>query len=340
MTSITITAAALKKIKAQAQHFGFDDCGFVFDLRPKHPDYFLQWLKDGKHASMTWLEKNTALRLDPAAIEEGMNAALVVVRNYNHHQGHKELAVARYAWGEDYHHELRRDLDAFSENLQGDLGSTFRFRRFVDTGPILERDLAEKAGLGWVGKNTCVISEELGSFVFIGVMLCNLDCNESENPVLDQCGACSLCIDSCPTQALTPYQINASRCLAYHNIEHRGERDQKYWGVLGDHLVGCDICQEVCPWNQKAPLTQRAAEFENTEFKLEDLLQLNPSQYRKQFGKTAISRIRYEDFMRNVFLLIAKQKRKDLLNAVIAWKKKNSKRVLAEWDYCVRELKR
>lgn len=331
------------RIIQKSSALGFDALGFVNDLKPAHSDYFLAWLRQKKHAHMTWLEKHADKRLSPEKIFPGVRSAIVALVNYHHRPPKKDFAVARYAHGEDYHIWFKNMLEELAVFIQQEAGGGFLWRSFVDTGPLLERDLAAKAGLGWIGKNTCLINEELGSFAFLGVILTNLEFSASQ-PSFDQCGTCSLCIDSCPTQALEEYRLDAGKCLAYHNIEKRGKRDERYWASLENHLVGCDICQDVCPWNQKAPLTRRQVWLDNfSDYTLgdfEEILRMSRAQYQKKFRTSAISRIRYDDFMRNVFVVIANLKRCDLLSEVMAWRERHKELDMEEWEYCAGELKK
>lgn len=338
-----IESAVLQKICQKAAEIGFDAMGFTKKFVPEHKEYFLDWLKSGKQAEMGWLAKNLDKRIQPDRIFEDTRSVIVLATSYKHNKNDgKEFKIARYAHGEDYHRWVKGRLEKLAACIREEIDPQFKWRSFVDTGPVLERDLAAKAGLGWFGKNACLLNDELGSFIFLSVIFCNLDLPESE-PVPDQCATCNLCIDSCPTDALTEYQLDARKCLAYHNIEKRGERDSKYWQALGNQLVGCDICQEVCPWNQKSSMT-RNQDWVNgfNDYGIHDLsdfLKMTKSQYRKRFSKTAISRIQYEDFMRNVFLVIANMKKGELIEEVMVWRERNVGLELEEWRYCVEKLR-
>jgi epoxyqueuosine reductase len=338
-------SAAAEKIRTQALALGFTLCGVTPLLPPRHADYLTTWFKEKKFADMRWLAQHQDKRLDPARIMPGARSAIVVAANYHHDEAQPltGAAVARYARGQDYHLWLKEGLTRLATALPGICGADVRSRCFVDTGPVLERDLAAQAGLGWIGKNTCLINEEIGSFLFLGVILSDVEFVASA-PAADACGRCRLCVDACPTGALTPYQMEPEKCLAYQNIERRGERAQQYWRELGDHLVGCDICQEVCPWNHeiKAPVAvawqQGFAAFDATSW--QELVGMTRGAYRRKFSASAISRIRYEDFMRNVFLALARHKRRELLPAVLVWQKNHPGLKLAELSYCVEELQR
>jgi epoxyqueuosine reductase len=247
-------------------------------------------------------------RLAPQLLLEDCRSALVLAVSYAHEPPPRDWKLARYAHGEDYHRWMKKMLEDLALAIRERLGEGFQWRGFVDTGPVLERDLAAKAGLGWIGKNTCLINEGLGSYLFLAVMLTNLDLSfalpEKSALSLNQCASCRLCLEACPTQALTPYQLDASRCLAYHNIERRGAADPDIAEKMGAWVVGCDICQEVCPWNQRgtaeAPLFWREGFARFDLGGLQDLLALDEASYRKKTRDSAISRIKFTDFQRNV----------------------------------------
>jgi len=330
-----------QQIQEKAYALGFDAVGVTRNFVPEHKEYFLNWLKTGKNAEMAWLAQNVDKRIQPDKILEETKSVIVLATSYKHNQGKdKDFKIARYAHGKDYHHWIKDRLEELAGYIRDEVDAQFKWRSFVDTGPVLERDLAVKAGIGWVGKNSCLIHEELGSFIFLSVLFCNLELPESQ-PVTDQCATCTLCLDSCPTDALTEYQLDARKCLAYHNIEKRGERDRGYWQPMGNQLVGCDICQEVCPWNQKAEETRNLSWLDGFQefnrYDLGDFLKLSKTQYRKRFSQTAISRIRYEDFMRNVFLVIGNLGKKELLGDVMAWRERNGS--VGELEYCIELLK-
>ncbi len=329
----------ITSIQNQAVELGFDIVGFTADFSPKYKEYFLSWLHEGKHADMNWLNNNQNLRCEPNTILENTKSVILFALSYNHDSfENKDYKIARYAFGKDYHHWIKDKLVQLGSFIQNKIDPEFQYRAFVDTGPVLERDLATKAGLGWIGKNTCLINKKLGSYVFLSVMFCNQDFTESKSSS-NHCGSCQRCLDICPTKALSPYKIDASKCLAYQNIERRGERDRKYWDKMGEWLVGCDLCQDVCPWNEKAPQTRCQTWLdsiqENQHGSLSDLLDLDEVKYKEKFKKTPLSRIHYHDFMRNVFIVIANSKKKELLKGVLTWQKRNPDQNLAELERCL-----
>ncbi|EKD52402.1 MAG: iron-sulfur cluster binding protein [uncultured bacterium] len=336
-----MTADLKRQIQFLANDHGFDACGFTNVLEPEHRDYFLSWLKAGQHADMRWMERGCDKRLNPRLLMEGATSAIVLLASYQHSANQSDYRLARYAWGRDYHLWLRQKADELALGIKKRFCPDLLYRVFVDTGPILERDLACKAGLGWIGKNTCLINPRFGSFVFIAVILTNLDLSADET-IKDHCGRCDRCVSACPTQALKPYQLNASLCLAYHNIEKRGEREPVIRDKMGDRLVGCDLCQEVCPHNKSKPETnivEWLATFDQYQLgSLGDLLSLSEHDYELKTRDSALSRLKYFDFMRNVFIVIANAARTDLLNEVCAWQLRHPTMLMSECVACAQKL--
>lgn len=248
-------------LEAYITQIGIDLARVIPLVEAPHFAFFENWLAQGYGKGMPYLARRAAERRDVRTLMPDAESMIVAAMNYKQDEGacrdfHEKrgFRVAQYAWGEDYHTVFKAKLTALAEALKTPFPD-LRYRVYVDTGPILERDYAALAGLGWIGKNTCLINIQKGSYVFLGVILVNLSCAETVAPAVDHCGHCRLCIDACPTDALRePYTLDATRCISYWTIEHRGEfsSDTPSWQ---DWLFGCDICQEVCPWNRKAPTT-------------------------------------------------------------------------------------
>jgi epoxyqueuosine reductase len=267
-------------IGEQARAIGFDLCGVV--PVPSSPDSFdelqhlPEWLARGHAGEMDYLYDPR--RADPALAMDGARSLIVVALNYNSAQPYSTQAAAgfhddtcsprgwisRYAWGEDYHEVLGEKLDLLLAAMRAQWPEPFQARAYVDTGPVIERVAAKYAGLGWLAKNTCLINQDLGSWLFLGVIIATLDLGPSvapqESPAPDRCGTCTLCLDACPTQAFpAPYVLDARRCISYLTIELRTAIPEDLRPALGSAVIGCDICQDVCPWNRKSPLTTLAA---------------------------------------------------------------------------------
>jgi epoxyqueuosine reductase len=248
-------------VKAKAADFGFDVCG----IAPAEPfdglNRLTEWLARGHGGEMFYLERSVAKRLDPRLVLEGARAIVSCAVVYNTERPYSNTlprdhaAVARYAWGDDYHVVLDRRLQAFEAWMRQEAGEGFLSRRYVDTGPLSEKAIAARAGLGWIGKNTCLINQQLGSWLFLGEIITNAPL-APDAPVLDRCGTCTLCLDACPTGALTgPYVLDARKCLSYLTIEHRGDLPAGAAGAIANHVYGCDVCQDVCPWNRRAAVS-------------------------------------------------------------------------------------
>jgi len=253
------TAQLIKKLAAAV---GFDRCGIAKVEPIGRGEYLKEWLRQGHAGSMDYLHRNLNIRLDPAQILPKARSAIVVALNYKQSPPPVETdrdaprgRVAMYAWGEDYHGVLRDKLRSLVDRLRAALPDPFETRICVDTAPIVERELAAAAGIGWIGKNTLVLHQDLGSYFFLGVIITTLE-SQLDEPAEDHCGSCTACLDACPTQAFpTPYQMDASRCISYLTIEHRGDISKPFQGMMKEWVFGCDVCQEVCPFNRHAPAT-------------------------------------------------------------------------------------
>ena len=248
-----LTAA---RVKQQAAAVGFDLCGIAPAAAHPQLTFLRQWLDRGYAAEMGYMHRSAERRADVRAILPSARTVIALATIYNTDRPYSienadttRAAIARYAWGDDYHAVIGARLDALLGWLRHAAGDVFEGRAYVDTGPVQERLYAQHAGLGWVGKNTCLIHPEKGSWLFLSEIICNLAL-EVDSPGLDQCGSCTLCLDACPTGALVaPRQLDSNRCLSYLTIELKGSIPDAARDTIGEHAYGCDICQEVCPWN-------------------------------------------------------------------------------------------
>jgi epoxyqueuosine reductase len=241
-------------IKQQAAALGFTATGIARLDRNPHAAELDRWLADGHAGTMTYLNRQAEKRKDPRAIMHGAKAAVVTLTNYFHsarspHPEPRVPRVAQYAWSSDYHDVLGERLEQLATSIRELIpGSTTRC--YVDAGPVPERELAQLAGLGWIGKNMMLINPEIGSFTFIGVVLTDADLEPDQPFDADRCGTCTRCLDACPTQAFVgPRDLDARACISYLTIEHRGVFSQQQRAQVGDWVFGCDVCQDVCPWN-------------------------------------------------------------------------------------------
>jgi epoxyqueuosine reductase len=243
-------------VRRQAAAAGFDLCGIApADSLPELA-FFREWLDRGCAGEMHYLHRTADRRMDVRNVLPSARSVIVLGTVYNVDRPYSNersvagrAAVARYAWGDDYHTVIQDRMAALSGWLRAEAGPDYEERAYVDTGPVQERVYARHAGLGWIGKNTCVINESLGSWIFLSVIITSLAL-ECDTPALDQCGTCARCIDACPTGALVePYVLDATRCISYLTIELKGPIPERQRDDVGSHAYGCDICQEVCPWN-------------------------------------------------------------------------------------------
>ena len=241
-------------IKQRAEELGFSAVGIARLDRNPHAAELDRWLADGHAGTMTYLNRQAEKRKDPRKVFPGAVSAVVTLTNYYHGSEHPGLPpgvskVAQYAWSSDYHDVLGKRLERLAEAIEL-LAPNSQTRCYVDAGPVPERELAQLAGLGWIGKNMMLIHPEIGSFTFIGVVLTDADLEPDLPFDADRCGTCTRCLDACPTQAFVgPRNLDARACISYLTIEHRGPFEASQSAQVGDWLFGCDVCQDVCPWN-------------------------------------------------------------------------------------------
>ncbi len=276
-------------------------------LDDAHAELFAQWIERGHHATMGYLAKNVATRRSPVARFPWAKSAVVILVPYASERpaapaGALSHHLARYALGDDYHDVLDGILQAFEAELKR-VAPEAKSWRYVDTGPLSDRSLAAQAGLGWIGKNGMLIDEEIGSYVFIGTLLTSLENDIAAAEVADRCGTCTRCIDACPTNAILPDRTVASeQCISYATIEHRGPLDAQLAGHLHGNAFGCDICQEVCPWNEHPaephPAFEARAEYRATP--LTDLLRFAQADFSVLFRRSAVKRAKLAGMQRNV----------------------------------------
>lgn len=299
-----------------ARELGFDSCRVGTCSPPAHANEFERWLKEGAHGEMEYMARADEKRRDPQNILPGAKSIIVLALNY--FQGveadvspaNKAAAstaattstgrIARYAWGDDYHDVVAAKLDRIDVFLREFGGQQ---KCYVDTGPILERDHAAKAGIGWHGKSTMLIDEKLGTWFFLSEILTTLELPPDE-PARDRCGTCERCITACPTGAITaPHKLDARRCISYLTIELKSSIPLELRSLIGDRIFGCDDCLDACPWNRFAQVSHEsafAARRSTTAFSLRDYLALGEAEFRNLFRNSPIKRIKRRGFLRNV----------------------------------------
>lgn len=297
-------------IKSQGRTLGFDLVGIATASPSDFRDYLQQWLGTAQHGEMSWLAKRFEERTDPATYLPGAKSVICVAINYHVPLQATESAgmqgrIARYALGDDYHALIKQRLFKLADWLRTQVGCETRVA--VDTAPVMEKDLSARAGVGWVGKNTCLINENIGSWLLLGEILTTLEL-PPDQPGVDRCGTCTRCLDACPTGAITaPYQLDARKCISYLTIEHRCEINPALASQIGDWLYGCDICQDVCPWNGRAPAATDPAlqpRFPTGKLDVQEVLRWSPDEYRQNLRGSAMKRVKLPILQRNARIVL------------------------------------
>ncbi|MCA1747735.1 MAG: tRNA epoxyqueuosine(34) reductase QueG [Bacteroidales bacterium] len=297
-------------IKNEALRLGFSACGFSkAEFLPEDADRLRKWLDNGYHGSMHYMENHFEKRTDPSKLVEGAKSVVSLLMNYYTDERQKDpdaQVISKYAYGIDYHFVMKDKMKSLHRFIQENFGQA-EGRVFVDSAPVLDRTWAVKAGLGWIGKNSNLINRDLGSFVFIGELILDLELEYNTIPESDFCGDCTMCIDACPTDAILPGRtIDSNRCISYLTIENREQIPDTFRGKLENRAFGCDICQDVCPWNRKATPHQveelqpnpRLLEMEKTDWQ-----QLEKTDFNKLFKSSALKRAGYKGLKRNIEFL-------------------------------------
>ena len=308
----TPSASLELRIKQRALELGFDPVG-VTTLGPVESyGAFAAWLEKGYAGEMSYLARGAEKRRDTRSPFPAARSAIVVGLDY----GGKQPAgsIARYARGDDYHDVMLGRLTGLHRWLERECGRTVSGKAYVDTGPILERDLAQRAGLGWIGKNTMLINPGRGSFFFLGALLVDLELEADPPFQADRCGTCTRCLDACPTDAfVAPRVMDATRCISYLTIEHRTDIAAELQPLIGELLYGCDICQDVCPWNVRFARElgdpALAARPENVDPDPAGLLTLSDDEFHERFRRSPIKRARKSGLTRNAAIVVANRKR-------------------------------
>jgi epoxyqueuosine reductase len=301
------------RIKEQARALGFDLVGIARATAADGFERLGAWLARGYAGEMTYMSRHAEARQHPSSILTDVRSVVMVAMNYfpGESEPGRLLAgkVARYARGRDYHEVLREQLGKLLAWVQGEVpGCTGR--GVVDTAPLLERDFARRAGLGWFGKNTMLLNKRLGSYFFLGALLLDLELAADAPHRSDHCGTCTACLDACPTQAFAgPGWLDSRRCISYLTIELRGPIQEEWRNLLGEWVFGCDVCQEVCPWNHKAPVAANSG-LERTDLEQLDLpalLGMSEPAFRQRFRGTAMMRAKRRGLLRNAAIILGNQ---------------------------------
>jgi epoxyqueuosine reductase len=307
---------ALKQaLKSEATRLGFGACGVATAGRVPHAAYFLHWLEEGCHGDMAWMARDPERRLELERVLPGVRSVVLVALNYYQPAEPGLGRMARYALGKDYHDWMEPRLEELAAFLARHGGVQ---KAYVDTGPVLEKSWAAQAGFAWQGKSTMALHPRLGTWFFIGTLLTTLAL-PPDPPLKDHCGRCTLCIDACPTGAITgAYQLDARRCIAYLTIEHKGPIPEVFREAIDDRLYGCDECLEVCPWNRWAVATRESHFQEIVRPDLRTMLRWNESEFRAHFRGSPVLRLKLERWKRNVSVVLGNRGNADDLPALEA----------------------
>lgn len=295
-------------IKSEAERLGFMSCGISpAGFLEKEAPRLEQWLQEGRHGNMQYMENHFDKRLDPTKLVDGSKSVISLLLNYfpEESQTTDTYKISKYAYGTDYHFIIKDKLKSLMHFIQETIGEVDG-RAFVDSAPVLDKAWAAKSGLGWIGKNSNLISKQVGSFFFIAELIVDLEL-EYDTPVTDHCGSCTACIDACPTQAIVePHRVDGSKCISYFTIELKEELPQDMKGKFQDWMFGCDICQDVCPWNRfskphKEPLFDPHPDL--LSMTKGDWQEITEDVFRKVFKKSAVKRTKYSGLTRNLEFL-------------------------------------
>jgi epoxyqueuosine reductase len=311
-------ASLSDRIKEKSRELGFHKTGIVRAVRlPEEENHLRRWLAENYHGEMRWMEREPEKRADPELLFPGAKSIVVVALNYftphEHEESESKGKVSRYAWGDDYHDVLKeklRELLAFIKSED----ETAEGKICVDTAPIMDKVWAARAGLGWIGKHSNLITKEYGSWVFLGEILLNLELEYDTETISDHCGTCTACLDACPTDAIiAPYVVDSRKCLSYATIELRSpDFPEEIVKDLNGWLYGCDICQDVCPWNRfEKPTEEKRFEPRagNVTADLDEILSLSPELYAERFRRSAMKRTKLAGLKRNALALKKSRKK-------------------------------
>jgi epoxyqueuosine reductase len=292
-------------IKTEAKHLGFLSCGvskagFLEEEAPR----LEKWLNQNRHGEMQYMENHFDKRLDPTKLVEGSKSVISLLLNYfpSEQQNPDSYKISKYAYGTDYHFVIKDKLKSLLHFIQEEIGEVHG-RAFVDSAPVLDKAWASRSGLGWIGKHSNLLTQKVGSFYFIAELIVDLEL-EYDTPVTDHCGTCTACIDACPTEAIVePYVVDGSKCISYFTIELKNEIPGEFQGKFDEWMFGCDVCQDVCPWNRfskphREPLFDPHPEL--LSFTKKDWEEITEDVFKKVFQKSAVKRAKLSGLKRNI----------------------------------------
>lgn len=294
-------------VKAEAKRLGFDYCGISkAEFLPEEAERLERWLKSGMQGEMAWMENHFDMRVDPTKLVPGAKSVVSLLLNYFPGQQQEDPSapkISKYAYGEDYHFVIKRKLKELLDSIQEKIGRSVGGRAFTDSAPVMDKVWARKSGLGWTGKHSNLLNREMGSFFFIAELIIDLEL-VPDVATGDFCGTCTKCIDACPTDAIVaPYVVDGSKCISYFTIELKGAIPQEQQGKFGEWVFGCDICQDVCPWNRFAKPHNEPAFDPHPELlsmKQKEWTELTEEVFQQLFKKSAVKRTKFEGLKRNI----------------------------------------
>ncbi|MGB0578997.1 MAG: tRNA epoxyqueuosine(34) reductase QueG [Limisphaerales bacterium] len=334
-----------ENIRDRARQLGFDDCRFTTAAPPDHGDAYQHWLDEGRHGELGWLERNAHKRLDPTEIVPGAKSIICLTSSYSGDTNNGESGpIARYARYRDYHDVIAEPLKELTTYVNEQLGEEPRSKAslwYTDTGPILERDAAQRAGLGFVGKHTNLISRQNGNWIFLSEIITRLEI-EPDPPGHNRCGKCTACIDTCPTRAIiAPFELDARRCLSYLTIELKGSIPEEFRPAIGHRIYGCDDCLEVCPWNRFAKAGRTMREHEREDLKSPDLIELlalDETAFRERFRGTPMFRTKRRGVLRNVCVALGNTAGRESLPALETARQDAEALIAEHADWAIRQI--
>lgn len=306
--SIDIKSKWTNSIKTEAKRLGFLSCGVSkADFLEEEAPRLEQWLNNNMNGEMSYMANHFDKRLDPRKLVEGSKSVISLLLNYYPEETQREDAykISKYAYGQDYHHIIKNKLRQLQEFITEEIGEV-NGRAFVDSAPVLDKAWAAKSGLGWIGKNSNLLTQQVGSFYFIAELIVDIEL-EYDHAVTDHCGTCTACLDACPTQAIVePYVVDGSKCISYFTIELKNELPNEMKGSFDDWMFGCDVCQDVCPWNRfskshNEPLFNPHPELLSMSKK--DWEEITLEVFQKVFKKSAVKRTKFSGLTRNIEFL-------------------------------------
>ena len=322
-----IPVSLTDEIKAHAVHLGFDLAGVTSAEPPANGEYYAKWLERGMAGEMAYLGRQVEKRQDPGRVLPDARSIVVVAMNYRCPEsepipgGTPRGRIAMYARGDDYHDVMKEKLQALLRFVKDRAGRPVEGKVYVDTGPVLEREFAVRAGMGWFGKHTNLIHKRVGSWLLIGEILLDLELDE-DRPAADHCGTCTMCLEACPTDAIVePYVVDSRRCISYPTIELKDAIPIEYRAAMGDRVFGCDDCQDVCPWNRRAPTTRHAAFYPRAWNEMPGLIEMlgwSPEEFRTRFKGSPIKRTKRRGLLRNAAVALGNTKDPQAVPALIA----------------------